>query len=368
MMLYRELGRTGLRVSAIGLGCVPLGSSSTDFAVKIVQRALELGINYIDVARSYWDSELKLGIALQGQRDRVILSSKTGAKTREDARREIHESLERLRTGYIDNVHLHGLQPGQDLETRLGPGGALEALIEAKGQGLVRHIGCTSHHSHVLLEALRRYPFEIILVPMNIVEREPLDELIPFCNEHGVGVTIMKPLAVGLLPARLALKWLLNQPVDCVVPGAVTLEELEQSARVGQDDLGLTPEEAARIEALDAGLGQGCCDVCALCEPCPEGIPISTILGTDGRLYSYRAHGREAFRAYPWSREFMAPDLPVREKQIAALKACTSCGVCEERCPRHLPVMDLLQRALPDLRDIVAVYREVLSRPLSAQT
>ena len=359
-MHYRPLGNTGLNVSVIGLGCAGLRPANTEYAVQIVHRALELGVNYFDVARAYDDAEIKLGLALEGRREQAIISTKTMAITRDEAWRGIEESLQRLRTGYVDNLHLHNLSSKENLERRLGPGGALQALIEAREQGLIGHIGCTGHRNDLLAEALDRFPFETVLLVMNACAREPLRQVIPLCQERGVGVTVMKGLSKGRLPVELALKWLLNQPVDCVVPGAVTLEELEQSARVGQGDLSLTPEEAARIEALDAGLGRGCCDVCALCEPCPEGIPISTILGTDGRLYSYRAHGREAFRAYPWSREFMAADLPVREKQIAALQACTSCGVCEERCPRHLPVIDLLQRALPDLRDIVAVYHEVL--------
>jgi len=97
-MLYRKLGKTGLDVSCIGLGCAQLGSSSTKYGVRLVQRALEVGINFFDVARTYRDSELKLGIALRGQREKAILSTKTGSKTRDDAWRDIHESLERLQT------------------------------------------------------------------------------------------------------------------------------------------------------------------------------------------------------------------------------------------------------------------------------
>ena len=360
MMLYRELGRTGLRASAIGLGCVPLGSSSTDYAVKIVLRALELGINYIDVARSYWDSELKLGIALQGQRERVILSSKTGAKTRDDAWREIHESLERLRTSYLDNVHLHGLQPGQDLDARLGPGGALEALIEAKEQGLVRHIGCTSHHSRVLLDALRRYPFEIILVPMNIVEREPLDELVPFCNEHGVGVTIMKPLAVGLLPARLALKWLLNQPIACVVPGVSTLEELEEDARVGWEPLTLTAEEQRQVDTWRGTLEHQRCRSCSACLPCPQGIALAGVLYTDVMYCHYHNMGRQAFRAFPWSQERLRGDRQSRRQTVRQIESCDRCGVCEQRCPYGIPIIDSLQAMLPAMKEMLAIYDELL--------
>jgi aryl-alcohol dehydrogenase-like predicted oxidoreductase len=170
-MQYRKLGKTGLEVSAIGLGCAQLGSSCAEYAVKIVRRAAELGVNYFDTARGYSDSEVKLGLGLRGKREKIYISSKTGAKTKEGAWQHVHESLERLQTDYLDNYHLHGLREREDLEKRLGPGGALEALIEAKEQGLIRHIGCTSHTSQALVMALERFDFEIILVPMNIVER-----------------------------------------------------------------------------------------------------------------------------------------------------------------------------------------------------
>jgi len=182
-----------------------LGNSTTEYGVRLVQRALELGINYFDAARGYWDAEVKLGLALSGQRERAVLSTKTGAKTRDEAWRQIHESLQRLQTDYVDNCHLHGLRRDEDLKIRLGPDGALEALIQARDQGLIRHIGCSSHRSRTLMEALQQFDFEVILVPMNLLETEPLAELIPLCLGRCVGVTIMKPVATGLLPAHLAL-------------------------------------------------------------------------------------------------------------------------------------------------------------------
>ena len=360
-MLYRELGRTGLKVSAIGLGCAQLGSSRTEYAVELVQRAIQLGVNYIDVSRSYRDAEIKVGLALKGQRSKVVVSTKTGAKTRGGAWQHIQESLARLQTDYVDNCHLHGLYEEDDLQTRLGPGGALEALIEAKEQGLVHHIGCTSHtSSRVLIRALQQFDFEVILVPMNIVEREPLDELIPLCHERGVGVTIMKPVATGLLPPRLALKWLLNQPITTAVPGATTWEELEENASVGCQDYTLTDEEQAHVEELRAQLEQVRCRICGRCMPCPQEIGISTILGTDVMYDHYRTMGAESFRVFSWSREAIVQDLIVREKRIAAIESCTRCGDCESKCPYGLPVIDMLQDVVPSMKDMAIIYRHLL--------
>jgi len=341
------------------LGCVQLASSRTEVATAIVRRAVELGITYFDVARVYGDAEIKLGLGLEDRRDDVVISTKTGARTRDHAWRQSNESLERLRTDRVDNLHLHSLHSAEDVDQRLGPGGALEALIEARDQGMTRHIGCTSHRSEVLIEALRRFEFEVILVPMNLVEREPLDRLIPLCHERGVGVTIMKPLATGLLPAPLALKWLLNQPIASAVPGITTLAELEEDAAVGWRSLALTPEERGTIQETKEELEHVRCRICGLCHPCPQGIPMSWTLGTDVVYDHYRTMGPEVFRAFPWSRERMAKELETRPKKIAAIESCTRCGICEERCPYGLPVMDMLASMLPGMRDIVRIYQEL---------
>jgi predicted aldo/keto reductase-like oxidoreductase len=359
-MLYRTLGKTGMNVSVIGLGCVQLNSSETSYAVQVVQRAVELGVNYFDVARSYGDSEIKLGLGLEGRRQEVFISTKTGAKTRDDAWREIDESLERLRTGYVDNCHLHALRLGKDMDGRLGRDGALEALIQAREQGLVRHIGCSSHRSEALVEALRRFDFEVILVPMNIIEREPLDELIPLCRYKGVGVTIMKPLATGLLPAPLALKWLVNQPIASAVPGCTTLEELEENAQVGHGDPTLTSQEQGRVGALREEWKHRRCRICSVCQPCPQDISIGVVLGTDVMYDHYRTMGAQGFRAFAWSRERIERDLEHRQQAIAAIESCTRCGECEARCPHGLPVMDMLESVVPAMVDMVDIYRDLL--------
>ena len=361
-MEYRELGKTGLQVSAIGMGCAQLGSSSTEYAVRIVRRALDLGVNYFDVARGYRDAEIKIGLGLKGKRDKAILSTKTGAKTRDDAWQQIHESLERLQTNYLDNCHLHGLRAGEDMDTRLGPGGALEALLKAKEQGLTRHIGCSSHRSEHLIEALERFDFEVILVPMNLVEREPLDELIPLCQQKGVGVTIMKPVATGLLPAPLALKWLLNQPIATAVPGITAIEEIEENARVGHDDYALTSEEEAQVEALQERWEHRRCRVCGLCMPCPQEINIRIVLGTDVMYDHYRTMGRKGFREFTWSRAAIETDLERREKTIVRIESCNNCGECEPKCPYGLPIVDMLAGLVTAMKDMIGTYRQILAQ------
>jgi hypothetical protein len=357
-MQYRDLGRTGLKVSSIGLGCVQLASSRTEVAVPIVRRALELGVNYFDVAKGYGDAEIKLGLGVADCRENVVLSTKTGSKTRDAAWHDIHASLERLGTHYLDNVHLHAKRSGEDMDQRLGPGGALEALIEAKEQGLIHHIGCSAHRSAALIAAIQRFPFEVILVPMNIIEREPLEKLIPLCHEKGVGVTVMKPVATGLLPATLALKWLLNQPIAVAVPGTTTLEELEENALVGHQDTTLTTLEQTKIQQIKEELEHVRCRICGVCMPCPEDIPVPFLLGTDVTFNHHRTMGPGGFRAFPWSQEKVETELKRRPKAIEMIQSCTRCGECEMRCPYDLPVMDMLAATLPAMQDIIQAFSD----------
>ncbi len=358
-MHYRRLGNTGMKVSVIGLGGVQLGSSDPEYAVKVVRKALELGVNYFDTARSYWDSEIKVGMALKGIREKVYVSTKTGGRTKEDAWRQIRESLERLQTDYLDNCHLHALDSEEDIERRLGPGGAIEALLEAKDSGIVRHIGCSSHRHSVVVKALKRFDFETILVIMNIVEREPLDELIPLCVSKGVGVTIMKPLATGLLPAQLALKWLLNQPISIAVPGATTIEEASENSLVGHlDDFTLTPGEEEEVRRVAAELEHVRCRICGKCEPCPVGIPVGFKLGSDDMYNHYRTMGPENFRAFPWSRDRVASHIKYRRELISKIQSCTGCGECEERCPYGLPAMEMLRDMVPGMEAMLRIWRE----------
>lgn len=349
-----------MEVSVIGLGCAQLSSSRSEHAVQIVRKAIEKGVNYFDTARAYGDSEIKLGVGLGAERDKVFISSKTTAKTKEEAWQHINESLERLQTDYLDNYHLHALANTADVELRLGPGGALEALKEAKEKGLIRHIGCTGHQSRsALIEAIKRFDFEVILVPMNIVEREPLDELIPLCLERGIGVTIMKPIATGLLPAPLALKWLLNQPIATAVPGATTVEEAEECFAVGSiEDPTLAPNELDQVAEFREKLEQVRCRICKVCEPCPVDIPIGSTLGTDVMYDHYRSMGDATFASFPWPEEKISEAVQKRLDLIQKIEACTDCGLCDERCPYGLPVKSMLESTLPAMKDMVRIWRE----------
>ena len=186
--------------------------------------------------------------------------------------------------------------------------------------------------------------------------------MIPLCQEKGVGVTIMKPLATGLLPASLALKWLLNQPIASAVPGTTTPAELEENVAVGRRPLALTTWELGNIRELQDRLRHVRCRLCGECHPCPQGIDIEETLGTDVVYDHYRTMGSEVFRAFPWSREVIEKELVRLPRRIARIESCTRCGICEERCPHGLPIMDMLASRLPGMRHMVRIYKELRNK------
>jgi len=358
-MKMRPLGSTGLNVAPIGLGAAQLGSSEYDHAKDVVFKALDLGVNYFDTARGYWDSEIKLGKALKGERENVIVSSKTTGKTKAEAAQHIDESLARLQTDYIDNYHLHALSDLDDVDVRMG--GPLEALLEAREAGKIRHIGVTGHtFPSVLIAALKRFKFDTFLVPLNIVEREPLAELIPLALETKLGVTIMKPVATGLLPAPLALKWLMNQPIAVAVPGATTAAEMEQNVSIGAlDDYTLSASEEAEVAKWALDLATDRCRICMECMPCPSDIEIPGTLGTDVMYNHYRSMGSVKFAEFPWELSRVEDEWKDREATIAKIDdhaACDSCMQCESRCPYGLPIVSMLRSMSPNMKDMLDIW------------
>ena len=351
-MRYRRLGRTGLSVSEIGLGAAGLRLSSTEYAVQMVRRALDLGVNYFDTASSYGDSEDKLGIALEGRRQEVFLATKLDAATAEEGEREFAACLRRLRTDYVDVLHLHGLTDFEDLDRRTAAGGAWNMLRRAKAEGRARFIGVTAHRHDVLVGALRRCEIDVVLLIMNLVELGATKELIPLAQQQDVGITVMKPLAMGLLPPRLALRFLLSQPVSCVVPGPSRLEWLQSDLAVSDTPLPLGEDEEAEIERLRAEYDSTRCRLCFLCQPCPLGVEIGFALGTYRFFHAVQNMGREESLSFPWG-DWARAHAPLELARVTAgIERCDGCGQCEPRCPYGLPIVRMLKDMLPALREV----------------
>lgn len=199
----QQFGRTGHESTRVLFGAAALGNVTQDQADATMDLILSYGINHIDTARSYGEAELRLGPWMETHRDTFFLATKTGERTRDGATREIGESLERLRTDHLDLIQLHNLVDPEEWETAFAPGGGLEAVIEAKEQGLVSHIGVTGHGVTVAaqhLRSLERYPFDSVLLPYNFamsadaVYLDDFERLVAVCAERNVAVQTIKSI------------------------------------------------------------------------------------------------------------------------------------------------------------------------------
>lgn len=227
-MQYVNFGTTGLQISRLGFGGIPIQRIDQPGTRELLIAAHKAGINYIDTARAYTVSEAWIGQSLEeaGLRDDFILATKCRALTKADMEAEIATSLKNLRTDHIELFQFHN--PSLDgLKTILAHGGAMEALLEAKARGIVGHIGITAHLAAVFAAALDIPEIETIMFPYNIVEQQGR-ELIDRCAAAGKGFIDMKPLAGGAIEdGRLALRYVLSNPAVTVsIPGMATVEEL----------------------------------------------------------------------------------------------------------------------------------------------
>lgn len=328
-MEYRVLGKTGLRISRLGLGGIPIQRIDAEGTKKLVHQMAEMGINYIDTARGYTVSEEYLGYALEGIRDKFVLATKGRATTREDMLADIEKSLHNLRTNYIDLYQFHNPSM-QALDAILAPGGALEGALEAKKAGKIGHIGATTHSVEIFARLLELPWVETIMFPYNIVENQA-QELIAKCGEKNIGFICMKPLAGGAIEdGRLALRYIAaNENVTVIIPGMAELRELNQNAEAVGDGSPLTEEEMAAAQQVRDSLGTQFCRRCNYCAPCTVGISIPSAFLFEGYLSRYGLAD--------WARDrYKAMEHTAGE--------CISCGQCETRCPYHLPIREMLKR------------------------
>lgn len=210
-MITRPLGKTGHRASVLAFGGAAFWQDADEArAAAALEDALARGVNHVDVAPSYGDAERVLGAAVARNRDRLFLACKTMERRARKAREELHRSLERLRTDRFDLYQCHAVSDAYDLERLLAPGGALEAIVEARDTGLVRSIGITGHHCGVLRDALARFPFDTVMFPVNPIQAadpRPATDYRPVLAAalaRGVGTIGIKAIALGPWQSRAA--------------------------------------------------------------------------------------------------------------------------------------------------------------------
>jgi predicted aldo/keto reductase-like oxidoreductase len=323
-----ELGDTGLVVSEVGFGGIPIQRLSGHGAVNVVRRCLDLGITFLDTANAYTTSEERIGEAISGRRDDLILATKTQARDAKGVAKHLALSLGRLGVETIDLYQFHCVSKEEEYEKVLAPGGPLDVVRQAQASGAVRHVGLTSHSMEIALKAVRSGRFETVMFPFNFIANEAAQELIPLALERGVGFIAMKPLAGGALDdATLAFKYLRQFPHILPIPGVERATEMEEIVAIMEGPAEMTPDEQAAMERMRSELGNRFCRRCGYCQPCPEGISIQTLMIMDSII-----------RRMPAANVFS--DLT---QTVADAEECVECGECEDKCPYDLPIREMIQ-------------------------
>jgi aryl-alcohol dehydrogenase-like predicted oxidoreductase len=317
------LGRSGLVVPRNGFGALPIQRIPMDAAVKLILRALDGGMYYFDTARFYTDSEEKLGVALMGRRQEVVISTKTGATTVEAFWKDLETSLRLLQTEYVDLYQFHNLafcpKPGDGT-------GLYEAMLEAKRLGKIRHIGITNHRQRVALEAIESGLYETLQYPFSYLATEADLDIVQRCLQANMGFICMKGLSGGLIThSATAYAWLAQYEV-APIWGIQKESELDEWLSYQENPPVLTDEMRTQIEKDRHDLSGNFCRGCGYCQPCTVGIQIQDCNRMS--LFLQRAP-HSVYVTDDWRRE------------MDKIDDCVHCDVCKSRCPYGLDIPNL---------------------------
>ena len=332
-----RLGRSELMVTKTAFGALPIQRISTAEAVKLVRRAYEGGINYFDTTNMYTDSEEKLGLALKDVREKVIISTKSGATDKQGAMAHIENSLRHL--GYIDLFQFHNPAVLPDISD---PNGAFAAALEMKEKGYIRHIGITNHRHHIAKAAIESGNFETLQFPFCYLATDVDLELVELCKQADMGFIAMKGLSGGLLNNAAACHAFMQQ-YENVVPiwGVQRMEELEQWLSLAETSGAMTEELKAVIEKDRKELAGSFCRGCGYCMPCPAGIEINNSARMNMLLR------RAPYRPYLTDEWY---------EKMHRIENCIHCDSCKSRCPYGLDTPALLQYMLKDYDEFYAQH------------
>lgn len=329
-MEKRILGKTGYEVSVIGLGGIPIQNVDKNKAIEIVAEASKQGINFIDTARGYNESEKLIGEALKVVgRDKFYIATKSMQRTYDGVLKELEISMNNLNVDTIDLFQFHNVSKEPDFETLFSDNGALKAIKEMKKKGIIKEIGVTSHNVNMLDRLIDTDEFSTIQFPYNAVENQA-EKVFEKAKKKDIGILIMKPLAGGAIPnGELCLRYVLeNENITLAIPGMDSVEQIIENTSVGQDPRPLTEKEKDELQNIIKDLGTNFCRRCGYCAPCSVGIDIPSNFLMEG-YYS-----RYDLKDWALSR--------YNSMEVNA-KDCIQCGDCEPRCPYDLPIIEMLE-------------------------
>ena len=337
------LGRTGIVAQKNGFGALPIQRVSADYAGMLLKKALAAGVNFFDTARSYSDSEEKIGLALSQDREKFYLATKTPSTTVEGFWQDLETSLRLLKTDYIDVYQFHNPafcpKPGDGT-------GLYEAMLEARDQGKIRFIGITNHRLHVAEEAAASGLYDTLQFPFCYLATDRDIALVNLCKEKNVGFISMKGLSGGLITnAAAAYAWQASFDNALPIWGVQREEELDQFLSFIENPPAMDdPEIQATIEKDRKELIGNFCRACGYCMPCPAGIVINQC-----------ARMSQLIRRSP-SATWLTPE---SQAMMMKIEDCLHCGQCKKKCPYGLDTPTLLQQNLEDYKNILAGKVEV---------
>ena len=329
------LGKTGIKTPKNAFGALPIQRVDMDTAVKILHHAYEGGMTFFDTARAYTDSEEKIGAAFDGMRGKIYIASKTMADTPEKFWEDLQTSLKNLRTDYLDLYQFHCVNqcyaPGDGT-------GMYEAMLEAKEQGKIRHIGITAHKIGIAEEIVASGLYETLQFPFSYLASDRDIALVKACEKAGMGFIAMKGLSGGLLTnAKVCMAFMNAYPV-LPIWGIQRETELEEWLEIFREEPVITDEIQKVIDQDRAELLGEFCRGCGYCAPCTSGIIINQCARMSQMI---RRAPSEAWLSDYWKAE------------MQKIETCTKCGACLKRCPYELNIPELLKKNFEDYQKIV---------------
>jgi len=326
-----RLGRTNLIVTKLGWGGIPIQRVGEREAVSVIRAVIEMGVDLLDTARAYTNSEHRIGLALQKVDRPIILSSKSLVRTTK-IYNEVHESLKQMKVKKVNIYHLHGVSHFEDYEKVMTPGGAYEGLKRARDEGIIDYIGITSHNLNVLERAIGDGHFEVIMACYSFLEPDATQRVFPLAKEKDIGVLAMKPFSGGVIEeAGSALRFVLSTANIVPIPGSETLEKAHENWKIFTEGYSLSEKDKERIEAIKKEFDCKFCRRCDYCQPCTEKINIQFAVGLKSIIKRFGPNAQEI----GWMKDL-----------IEKARNCSECGDCLPRCPYQLPIPDMIKENL----------------------
>jgi predicted aldo/keto reductase-like oxidoreductase len=328
-MNYVKLGMTGVTVSEVGFGGIPIIRLSVDNAVKVLRHAYDNGITFYDTANMYRDSEAKIGQALASFRNKIIIATKTIKRDARGFRKSLENSLRMLKTDYLDLYQFHQVAGDAEWNKIKREGGAWEEAQKAKTEGKIRFLGVTSHNLQMAVKLVHSELFSTIQFPFNFIETDAQDELHVCARQKGMGIIAMKPFAGGVIDqAALAFKYLRQFPNIIPIPGFDSVQSVDEIISIYNQPNIVGNQDVEDMNKYRLELGRKFCRRCEYCQPCPQGVMITAAM------------------SYPLVASRMSPEVAVQFLKIPmeSTQKCTECGECLAKCPYELPIQEMLKR------------------------